>query len=310
MIRSVGGADIPKVRRLLLELVPELPVGTEEGVRHWLASQPERAQFLGIVAEEEGSVVAWAHAHLDWHTSVEGAARAWVGVRSEHCLRGIGGALAVAAEEHLERIGARSVETFAHRGSEGHAFAERRGFVESRVEVYSSIDPATLDRAELERLETEKAAEGFRLAPLSELRDRPRDFHALDAAVAADTPDDHPEDDLRYEEWYAGTYEAADLDWDGSRVVFDGKRPVAFTLLQVDREQGSAENDFTATLPEYRGRGLARLAKLSSLRWAAEAGLREVATGNDSTNAPMLAVNQRLGYRETAVRSWLTKALP
>jgi RimJ/RimL family protein N-acetyltransferase len=56
-------------------------------------------------------------------------------------------------------------------------------------------------------------------------------------------------------------------------------------------------NDMTGTLRSFRGRGLARLAKLCQLEWAARNGIVSVVTENDETNAPMLAVNTRLGYR-------------
>ena len=212
-----------------------------------------------------------------------------------------------AVEEHLGAIGASHVETFALDGSEGQAYAERRGFELARRESYSWLDPRTVDRDEFRALEAEKAAEGFRIGPLEELRDRPRDLHALDAATAVDVPAAFPEDDLRFEEWLEGTFGQPDLDWEGSRVVFAGERPVAFTLLNVDRDARRAENDMTGTLAEFRGRGLARLAKLSSLVWAAEHGIEDVSTGNDASNAAMLAVNRRLGYRERAVRAWLVK---
>lgn len=308
-VREVRDSDVPAVRRLHYELLPDFSVGTEAGWRHWFASQPERAQFLGLVAEEEGEVVGWAEAGLDWQTSVEGAAQVWVAVLSAHRRRGIGTRLATAVDEHLERIGARHAETFAVEGSEGQAWAERRGFEHARREFLSRIDPRTVDPAELRTLESEKAAEGFRVGPLAELRDRPEALHALDAAVTVDVPAEFPVDDLRYDEWLAGTFAAPDRDWEASRVVFAGDRPVAFTMLNVDPEVRLAENDMTGTLAEFRGRGLARLAKLSTLAAAAERGIESVSTGNDGENAGMLAVNRRLGYRRQVVLAWLTKQL-
>jgi hypothetical protein len=39
------------------------------------------------------------------------------------------------------------------------------------------------------------------------------------------------------------------------------------------------------------------LVKLASARWAAGAGIEHLLTENDSENAAMLALNERLGYR-------------
>jgi RimJ/RimL family protein N-acetyltransferase len=54
---------------------------------------------------------------------------------------------------------------------------------------------------------------------------------------------------------------------------------------------------FTGTMPGYRGRGLALAVKLGSIHWAAERGVTSMVTRNDDVNAPMLAINRRLGYR-------------
>jgi GNAT superfamily N-acetyltransferase len=309
VIREVRDTDVPGVRRLFYDVVPESHVGTEAGVRHWLASQPERAQFLGLVAEHENEIVGWAEAELEWHTSAEGAAEVWILVHPEHRKRGIGSGLVAAIDDHLAQIGAKHAETFTREGSEGQAFAEQRGYKFDRREIFSAIDPRTVNRDELDALESEKAAEGFRVAPLAELRERPEEFHALDAAVTADVPGAFSYDDLRYDEWLVEYFGAPDRDWEGSRLVFAGDRPVAMTLLNVDPELRRADNDITGTLPEFRGRGLARLAKLSSLVWAAEHGIEEVATGNDASNVGMLAVNRRLGYKQRAVWVALIKGL-
>jgi len=45
-----------------------------------------------------------------------------------------------------------------------------------------------------------------------------------------------------------------------------------------------------------RGRGIARGVKLQTLAQAAELGVPEVRTDNDSENAPMLHINERSGY--------------
>ena len=308
MIREVRDADVPAVRRIFLGLAPELPVGSEAGFRHWFESHPPRARFRGVVAEEEGEVVGWAQAFFDWHSSEERAGRAWVAVLQPSRGRGLGAALASEADLWLAEIGARSVESFARLDSEGEAFASRRGFERRRIEIYSAVDTREVDFGGLAELESRLASEGLRLAPLAELRERPEAFHALDASVAGDSPGEEASD-LRYDEWLRGTYGAPDLSWEGSTAVFDGERPVAFCLLQVVPDERRAENDFTATHREYRGRGLARLVKLASLRWCVGHGIDRVYTGNDATNAPMLAVNRRLGYRETVRRAWLVKAL-
>lgn len=57
-----------------------------------------------------------------------------------------------------------------------------------------------------------------------------------------------------------------------------------------------AYNELTATHPAARGRGLALPLKLHAIRRAQAAGLAVMRTNNHSQNAPMLAVNRRLGF--------------
>ena len=65
----------------------------------------------------------------------------------------------------------------------------------------------------------------------------------------------------------------------------------------MDVEGRRGRNEGTGTARDHRGRGLASLAKLAQLRWAADNGVERVITDNDALNAPMLAINRRLGVR-------------
>jgi RimJ/RimL family protein N-acetyltransferase len=53
----------------------------------------------------------------------------------------------------------------------------------------------------------------------------------------------------------------------------------------------------TAVLPAYRGRGIALALKRGTVAWAIAAGLTALETGNDVDNAPMRAVNAKLGFQ-------------
>ena len=55
----------------------------------------------------------------------------------------------------------------------------------------------------------------------------------------------------------------------------------------------------TGTAREFRQRGLARLAKLATIRWARDNGITALVTENDSANRGMLTINAELGYEPT-----------
>ena len=50
-------------------------------------------------------------------------------------------------------------------------------------------------------------------------------------------------------------------------------------------------------LAAHRGRGVATLVKLASLRYLKQHGYTEARTHNDTANPPILALNKKLGYR-------------
>ncbi|HUU78732.1 MAG TPA: hypothetical protein VMX55_10325 [candidate division Zixibacteria bacterium] len=61
-----------------------------------------------------------------------------------------------------------------------------------------------------------------------------------------------------------------------------------------------AEQELTGVLPERRGRGLGKWLKATMLLWIKE-NLPEVTTfitGNADTNAPMLSINERMGFKK------------
>ncbi len=58
-----------------------------------------------------------------------------------------------------------------------------------------------------------------------------------------------------------------------------------------------AYNQFTGVHPDYRGKGIALVLKAQAILYARTHGIPEIRTNNHTGNAPMLAVNARLGYR-------------
>jgi len=71
---------------------------------------------------------------------------------------------------------------------------------------------------------------------------------------------------------------------------------MAMTYLKFPPVRGTVWTGYTCTHPDFRGRGIARAIKLQSLAQAAELGVPVVCTDNDAENAPMLHINERLGY--------------
>lgn len=305
MIHRVEPEDVGGLARLIGTIFPDW-VTTERGLRHWMHAEPERARLAIWVALADGEVVGWSEARHLWEFEGDSAFLLG-GVHPERRGRRLGGALYDLAEGHVERAG--RLYSFAQ-GEEGGRFLLERGFREDRADRISVLDPRTVDLSALPRLEAEHAAAGFRTVPLREVRDRGPELHEVFEAVDADAPHPEPPVPIEYREWKRLVIDEPDLDDEASAVVLapDG-RAVGLSWLLVDREGGRAVVEMTGVLREFRRRGLARLVKLVTIRWAAEHGVTAMFTGNDTENRAMLALNDELGFEPRILHQEYVKEL-
>jgi predicted GNAT superfamily acetyltransferase len=101
---------------------------------------------------------------------------------------------------------------------------------------------------------------------------------------------------MSYPEWVSGWLEAPHARPDLLVIGFDGKIPVAVSSIIVS-EDGTAHDHMSGVVASRRGRGPGLAVKVEALRRASAAGVSEIRTENHARNAPMSAINERLGYR-------------
>jgi GNAT superfamily N-acetyltransferase len=275
------------------ELLCDLPwLVTADRLRHRLRTTPPRVHAGKWIAQDERAIVGWGHSNLAWDTERDDIAGLWVFVAPDHRRGGIGSRLYELARDHIAAH-VRELRSAAWE-EEGHRFLAQRGYERGRQDRFSAVDPRTVDTSGLE------LPDGFRLVPLTDLAGRERDLHALYAEAFADQPSDHPLTEVRFEEWVADLLDDPELSREGSFVVVEGETPAALAWIKVAGKH--AQHDLTGTARRYRRRGLARAAKLATVRWCADHGIERLAAGNDAANVGMLAINRELGYRP-----WITQ---
>jgi GNAT superfamily N-acetyltransferase len=284
-IRRLDAATAPGAAELFREARRSV-VTTAAYLLHRDDAMPKRAHRLSLVALDGDVIAGYGSAHLGWEGGATGAARVWVAIRLEHRNRGLGTKLADRLEQHAIAAGATKLGTVVENDPAGAAFASARGYREIDSDVVSALNPLRGERPR---------RAGYEVVSLNELAGRERDCYELWGAAGAFTDGGAAP---TFDEW-RGTLESPLLDHDGSFTVLEGSgRPVSLSWLLVDAERRQAENEWTATLPELRGQGLARLAKLYTIDWAAEQGFREILTASDEDNTAMLELNRSLGYRQ------------
>jgi GNAT superfamily N-acetyltransferase len=286
VIRELRREDAPAVTALHLEVNPH-QLETPERVWYWASRGLEREQWRQWVAEENGELVGSAWAAFQWAVPTPGKGRFWVAVAPERRGRGIGGALYEVVDAYLRERGAWRARANVDGDPAGEQFLRKRGFERAGSDIVSEL---VLTGAELEE-------PGFAVVPLARVRDRIEELYAICAAGELDMPSDEPDSALTLADWKLDDFGVPDLSDDGSFVALDGERAVSLAFLAVDPSRKLAYNQMTATLPEFRRRGLALAVKLAAARWAQAHGFERILTENDAENTGMLAVNQRLGYR-------------
>lgn len=282
-IRSFDEDVAEGAGELFRELQPSV-LTTAAYLIHREQTAPERMRRWSVVAVEHDSVVGWASVTRPWPEADVDRAAIWVMVKPSHRGRGLGSELAEQVEGYAIEGGATTLTTIVENDPAGLRFVRRRGYDETKATVISRLEPHAANVS---------PREGFEVVTVSELVGAEEELYRLWADAGAFPPGGEPSS----EEWRRTVLDSPLLEPHGSFTVLAGRRPVSLAWLLVDWDRNQAEHEWTATVPEFRGKGLARLAKLHSIRWAAENAIREILADNDEDNLAMLELNRSLGYQ-------------
>lgn len=286
MIREAGFDDVPQAAALRQRAWPDSII-TAEGMRHFLEATPARAERRLLAFEEAGELAGLASAGREWTRSDPTHGYVEISVDPAHRGRRIASQLMVEVDAHLSRLGVRTARGESLDEPAARTLAARHGFEESGSSSTSAVDPRSVRPLPLPPDVT--------VVPFVELDD-PEPVWALDLEVSRDIPNE-VFDAVSLEEWSKTFWRSPIVDDDASLVARVDGELVAMTMVRIDRDSGRAKNNLAGTRRAFRGRGIATALKSQSLARAAELGATIVITDNEELNAPMLAVNAKLGYR-------------
>lgn len=175
-----------------------------------------------------------------------------------------------------------AVEFFLHRGFEEH---ERMKAV--RLEL-TGLEPPAVD-----------APQGVAITSLAVRPDLVAGVHGVALEAFPDIPGE-PMAVGDLAEFRARDVDRASIPHDAFFVAVDASTDEVIGYSSLMLTPGSTTHawyDMTAVLRAWRGRGIAVALKRATIAWAIGRGLVGLDTGNDVDNAPMRAVNARLGFR-------------
>jgi mycothiol synthase len=310
-LRDFEQGDYAAAARLQNRVDPTDPTTPEE-LQHW-KELTHRAPYVDreFVVEDRGSGSVVASGGIEQSPFNYDPQRFWLSVQvdPDHRRRGIGQFLYDRSEREAMERGAVGLWSSARAEDPASVrFQQRQGFVELRRVWVSRLDLARADLSGLADRSAALAAEGIRVSTLAaEDPNRPdvreRAFRLWDSS-AQDVPVVGRHTSPSFDEFVRLEFESPDFCPDAVFVAIHGDEYVGLTSNSITPvEPDTLRIGYTGVLKEYRGRGIATELKRRAIEYARTRGLRTVRTGNDSLNAPIWAINQRLGF--VRAKTWI-----
>jgi GNAT superfamily N-acetyltransferase len=174
------------------------------------------------------------------------------------------------------------------------AYIHKRGYATERHGFTSRLDLTTWDGAPHAGVLEEVRAGGIRLLSLAEHAGPEAEarLYELMSRTMVDLPGYEAAQFMSFETWQNGFIKRAGAE--NVIIAADGDRFVGVTIM--NKTDAGLYTAHTSVDRAYRGRHIALALKLYSIELARDRGLKAMTTGNDSLNAPMIAVNRKLGY--------------
>ncbi|MGE5335608.1 MAG: N-acetyltransferase family protein [Nitrososphaerota archaeon] len=277
----------PPTPELLQEWEGNAPAGL---IRQRLVAF-EDAGEASLIGHSDAASWPWELPHQFWISTVVAP-----GFRRQ----GLGTHLAEAALTFAREQGATRLDAEVRdNAADGLRFAERYGFRKKRHIFESRLYLAGFDEQRF--VGTIAGAESagirfFTLADVGNTTATQRRLYELNARLARDIPG-HEEAFMPFEQFQKTVCSASWYRPDGEIIAAAGDTWVGMAAVGYFEATNSMYNMFTGVDPAWRGKGIALALKLLAIACARRYGADYISTNNDAENAPMLAVNRKLGYQ-------------
>lgn len=178
---------------------------------------------------------------------------------------------------------------------------QERGYREERRERFWELD-LVAERARLEAMAMASRArmreQGIEVTTLDRVADPEKGLQLwrMSNEASEDTPRSTPFVPMTLPQ-FTGWMRSPGLREDRIWVARESGEIVGVSMLSYPPTRGVVSTDWTGTARRVRGRGVARALKCETLLQAIALGVPRVRTDNDSRNAPILHLNESMGYR-------------
>jgi GNAT superfamily N-acetyltransferase len=302
--------DFPLLASLLSLVLPE-PVTVEQLHLFERLSLP---LWRRTIAVGDGPELIGYSSIIQPEPAAAGLFDLWLATHPDHRRQGIGGRLFAEATAFLEGVEGWTITSqVADDDAVSLQFAQRRGFTVAHHHRQSSLDVTAFEETPFLPSLEKAVATGIRFFNYLETGDTPearRKLYELNRLVALDAPDSSSFPPFAAYSQERFENRQSSRQYEGVIIAADGHRWVGLAITIADDSHRLLYNEITGVTPEYRGRRIAQALKLLTIRYARQRGMLKLRTHNDAENGPILAINERMGYRPEPGYYSLTKRDP
>jgi GNAT superfamily N-acetyltransferase len=272
-------------------------------LRHWWESMYKTEVANRQIGERDGVPIAFVGTvHQRWETTPTRFGSGRIVLHPQHWTASLQEHLLDLAEEWLISDGCETgVMRVREEFTRERAVYEGRGYREERRTKVWKLDLVAgrerlLAKAGEER--TKMLKQGVRMLPLSEDRDPDKMRKLYEMAIEAerDIPTTVPWRTLSIDDWKEHWFGSPGIREDQFWIARIGDEIVGMSVLEYPVTRGVPWTAFTGTARRVRGQGVARALKYETLAQAIALGAVTVRTQNDGANAPILHLNEEMGY--------------
>lgn len=277
--------------------------------RHWWATDdPTWTNERFIVLRQDTPIGFARHNHAPWAKMAERYGRLGFELLPAERTDAQLAAVFDVIEERARLSGTRIFTSYAREDDEWlQRWFLDRGYREERRSKAWELDLVSR-RRDLEAMTSESRRKmresGFQIHTIDRDEDpnKLHKIHDMSEEAASDVPTTIPHVRQSFEV-FARWFDAPTVRLDRMWIARRGDDIVGISVLSYPPTRGNVWTDWTGTARKVRGLGVARALKLETVLQAIALGVERVRTENDGANAPILHLNEQMGYRR--IPGWI-----